>query len=356
MKSRLKKVARVLIEKGHDAMLVLRPENMYYLSGFSGSTGALLVARANSYLCVDFRYIEQAQRESPHLEIVLVKETIPAAIAELREKLRFNTLGFETDYINCKLLFNLREKLPGVETLPMDGVIEEQRQVKDRTELAAIAQAMAMLDRGYDYICGHIKPGVSERDISLELEMFMRRRGASGTSFPFIIASGPRSSLPHGEASAKKIRQGDIIMLDFGVVMNHYNSDMSRTIALGKPPPEMRKIYDLVLEAQLAGLNAIKEGVTASAVDKAARSVIEAHGYGDYFGHGTGHGVGLAVHERPRLSPRDDTVLKAGMVVTVEPGIYLPGRGGVRIEDSVVVEKYGCRLLTKAPKNSLVEI
>jgi len=234
--------------------------------------------------------------------------------------------------------------------------VEKLRRIKDRSEQAAIAKSMAMLDRGFEYICGFIKPGVTEAAISLELEIFMRHQGASGTSFPFIIASGPRASLPHGEATDRVIREGDILTLDFGVIMEHYCSDMTRTVTVGVPPPEMEKIYYIVLEAQRAGLNAVKAGVAASAVDKAARDVIEAHGYGEFFGHGTGHGVGLAVHEAPRLSARDNTVLEAGMVVTVEPGIYLPGQGGVRIEDSVLVEQDGCRLLTNAPKDTLLVI
>jgi Xaa-Pro aminopeptidase/Xaa-Pro dipeptidase len=192
--------------------------------------------------------------------------------------------------------------------------------------------------------------------VALELEMFMRRRGAEKTAFPFIVASGPRAALPHGEASAKTFSHGDVLTLDFGVVVDNYNSDMTRTVSLGPPQAQIKQIYDIVLEAQLAGLAAVKAGVAASAVDKAARDVIASHGYGEFFGHSTGHGVGLAVHEGPRLSVRDDTVLQEGMVVTVEPGIYLPGIGGVRIEDSVVVEKNGCRLLTKSPKDRLIEL
>ena len=356
MRARVERIAGLLAEKGIDAMLVMQPENRYYLSGFSGSTGALMITPGTSYLCTDFRYTEQARDECPHLEVVKVTETLPDKLAELREQAGFDTLAFEADYINYKLYNTFRDKLPGVEMVPLDGALEKLRRVKDQSELAAVARAMAMLDRGFEYITGFIKPGISEKTVSLELEMFMRRQGASGTSFPFIVASGPRSSLPHGEASERVIRQGDMLTLDFGVIMNHYCSDMTRTVAVGTPPPEMKKIYAIVLEAQLAGLKAVRAGVAASAVDKAARDVIDSHGYGEYFGHGTGHGVGLAVHEAPRLSSRDDTVLEEGMVVTVEPGIYLPGRGGVRIEDSVVVEKGGCRLLTRSPKDRLLEL
>jgi len=356
MKTRVAKISGLLAEKGIDAMLVMQPENRYYLSGFTGDTGALLITADDSFICTDFRYIEQAREQSPHLQVARVTATLVEKLAAMREDTGWHTLAFEGDFINYTMYNTLRDKLPGVELVPLDGAVEKLRRIKDRSEQAAIAKSMAMLDRGFEYICGFIKPGVTEAAISLELEIFMRHQGASGTSFPFIIASGPRASLPHGEATDRVIREGDILTLDFGVIMEHYCSDMTRTVTVGVPPPEMEKIYYIVLEAQRAGLNAVKAGVAASAVDKAARDVIEAHGYGEFFGHGTGHGVGLAVHEAPRLAARDNTVLEAGMVVTVEPGIYLPGQGGVRIEDSVLVEQDGCRLLTNAPKDTLLVI
>lgn len=356
MKRRVEKMAALLAEKNIDAMLVMQPENRYYLSGFSGSTGVLLITPGSSYLCTDFRYTEQAEAESPHLQVVKVTETFADTLVEMKERAGFSTLAFESDYINYKLYHTFRDKLPGVELVPLDGAVEKLRRVKDSDELAAIAESMAMLDSGFQYICGIIRPGMSEKEVALELEIFLRRRGAAGKSFPFIVASGARSSLPHGEASDRVIQPGDVVTLDFGVIKNHYCSDMTRTVAVGSPPPDMKQIYGIVLEAQLAGLQAVRAGVPASAVDRAAREVIESHGYGEYFGHGTGHGVGLAVHEAPRLSARDDTVLEKGMVVTVEPGIYLPGRGGVRIEDSVVVERDGCRLLTRSPKESFMEL
>jgi Xaa-Pro aminopeptidase/Xaa-Pro dipeptidase len=356
MKNRVHKVAGALADYGADAMLVMQPENRFYLSGFTGSSGALLVTKKKAYLITDFRYLEQAREQSPHLEVIKMTDNLADTLAAMPEKTVIRALAFESGYVNYKLYEELGRKLSGIKLVPLEGVIEKLRQVKDDQELAAIARSMSLLDEGFDYICGWIKPGVTERAVELELEMFLRRKGATAAAFPFIIASGPRSSLPHGTASDRLIGPGDVITLDFGVVLDHYNSDMTRTVALGTPPGTIRKIYDIVLEAQQAGLAAVRAGVKASAVDAAARKVIESHGYGEYFGHGTGHGVGLAVHEGPRLSPRDDTVLQEGMVVTVEPGIYLPGTGGVRIEDSVVVERDGCRVLTKSPKNKLIEL
>jgi len=237
-----------------------------------------------------------------------------------------------------------------------EGLAEKRRLLKDAAEMAAIEKAMSLLDEGFEYILSCIKPGAIEQAVAWELEAFLRLKGAAKTAFPYIVASGYRAALPHGEASAKAICHGEIITIDFGVVVDNYCSDMTRTIALGNPGAKLKEIYKIVLEAQESALAAIKTGIPASAVDKVARDIIAAHGYGEYFGHSTGHGVGLAVHEGPTLSPKDDTVLQPGMVVTVEPGIYLPGIGGVRIEDSVAVEENRCRLLTVSPKHELIEL
>lgn len=356
MENRISKVVESNAAAGIDAMLVLQPENRYYLSGFTGSTGALLITEKKSFIIVDFRYVEQALKQSPHMDQFKMKDNLADSLVELQERLNFRSLGFELDYISYKLHKTLQERLCGVNLCPVEGLIEKFRQVKDKSELAAIQKAMSLLDEGFNYICEFIKPGISEIELSLELELFMRKRGAEGIAFPFIVASGPRSSLPHGIASERIIQLGDVITIDFGVVVGAYMSDMTRTVALGIPSKKIKEIYSIVLKAQLAGLAAVKAGVPASSVDKATREVIEAHGYGEYFGHSTGHGVGLEVHEQPRLSAKDNTVLRAGMVVTVEPGIYLPGIGGVRIEDSVVVEQNGLRILTKSPKDRLIEL
>lgn len=356
MINRVQKTAVMLGDYGARALLVLQPENRYYLSGFTGSFGALLVTRDKSWFITDFRYLEQAREQTPHLEIIAMSDNLTDTLKGLVQDLALDTLAFEAHHVNYKLYATLAQKLTGVRLLPVENVIEKQRQCKENGELAAIARSMSLLDEGFDFICGLVQPGISEAELSLELELYLRRRGATATAFPFIIASGPRSALPHGTATGRVLAPGDVLTMDFGVILDHYNSDMTRTVALGRPPGELQKIYQVVLEAQLAGLAAVKAGVKASAVDAAARSVIESGGYGRYFGHSTGHGVGLAVHELPRLSPKDHTVLQEGMVVTVEPGIYIPGLGGVRIEDSVVVEKDGCRVLTSSFKDRLLEL
>ncbi|AGL02033.1 M24 family metallopeptidase [Desulfoscipio gibsoniae] len=356
MQTRVNKVAGFLKDYAMDALLVMQPENRFYLSGFTGDAGALLVTAGQSYIITDFRFIEQAREQSPHLELIKMETTLADALVDMAGRLNLHVLGFEADYISYKFYDTLHKKLGEVSLRPVEGIIEQLRLIKDKNELETIQRSMALLDEGFKYICSFIKPGISEREVALELEMFMRYRGAEKTAFPFIVASGPRAALPHGVASAKTINTGDVVTLDFGVVVDNYNSDMTRTISLGSPSNQIKQIYNIVLEAQLAGLVAVRAGVAASAVDKAAREVIASYGYGEYFGHSTGHGVGLAVHEGPRLSLRDDTVLQEGMVVTIEPGIYLPGTGGVRIEDSVIVEKEGCRLLTKSPKDRLIEL
>ncbi len=356
MQTRVNKIAAALQDKAVDALLVLQSENRFYLSGFTGDAGALLITAGQSYIITDFRFIEQAREQSPHLEIIKIEATLEDALADLAGRLNLHVLGFEADYISYKFYDTLHDKLGEVTLRPVEGMVEQFRLIKDKDELVAIAKAMSLLDEGFIHICRFIKPGVSEREVALELEMFMRLRGAEKTAFPFIVASGARAALPHGEASTKAIGLGEAITLDFGVVVDNYHSDMTRTVSLGSPNAQIREIYSIVLEAQLNALAAVKAGVPACVVDKAAREVIASHGYGENFGHGTGHGVGLAVHEGPGLSSRDTTVLQEGMVVTVEPGIYLPGVGGVRIEDSVVVEQNGCRLLTSSPKDRLIEL
>lgn len=356
MQTRINRVVAALGEQELDGLLVARPENCFYLSGFTGDAGALLITAGQTYLLTDFRFIEQAREQSPHLEIIKITTNLADVLTDLVGRLKLSALGFEGDYITYQFYATLQDKLSSVALHAVEGVVEQLRQVKEQSELVAVQEAMSLLDEGFRHICGFIKPGVSERAVALELETHMRLRGAEKTAFPFIIASGYRAALPHGEASAKTINPGEVVTMDFGVVVNGYHSDMTRTVALGAPTEPMREVYPLVLAAQQAGLSAVKAGVPASSVDQAAREVIVAGGYGEYFGHGTGHGVGLAVHERPSLSARDDTVLLPGMVVTVEPGIYLPGVGGVRIEDSVVVEQDGCRLLTRAPKDRLIEL
>lgn len=342
--------------EGVDSFLVTRPENRYYLTGFTGSSGAVLLTAGESILITDFRYDQQASQQCPHCRVVMVSETILDTVFRLSAEMDLKSLGCEGDFITFSQYKLLKENMPGMEIRPITGLVESLRAVKDASELEKIGQAAALSDKAFNHILPYLADGVSEFDIALEIEYFMKKNGAEGIAFQIIVASGHRSSMPHGTATGKKIRRGDLVTMDFGAVLDGYNSDITRTVVIGDPDRTQEKIYGIVLEAQLAGIKAVRAGVRADEVDSAARSVIEGYGYGDNFGHSTGHGLGLMIHENPRLSSRDKTVLKPGMVVTIEPGIYIPGWGGVRIEDTVAVVEECCRVLTKSPKDRLIVI
>ncbi|WP_373323064.1 M24 family metallopeptidase [Desulforamulus aquiferis] len=342
--------------RGINYILISKPENRSYLSGFTGTDGTLLVGPETADIFVDFRYVEQAKAQAAHFNTIKVEQASLGVTSEVIRNYKINKLYIEEDYLTVKQYAYLKDKLAGIDLEPAGGLVEEQRKVKDALEVPLIRQAMHIGDLAFSHILKQIKPGVSESALALELEFFMRRQGASSLAFDTIMASGPRSALPHGVASDRVLQEGDFLTMDFGCVYKGYNSDMTRTLVLGRPNQKQQEIYHIVLEAQLAGLAAVRPGVIAREVDRAARSVIEKRGYGQYFGHSTGHGVGLAIHERPRLASNDETVLEAGMVVTIEPGIYLPDWGGVRIEDSVLVTEEGCEILTSSPKKELLTV
>lgn len=354
MNNRLQKLREQFPRHEIEALMVSHPRNCTYLSGFTGTSAALVISRQNAYLLTDFRYIEQAREQCPHFEIIEVKEELHSTLARLLFETGIRKLGFEADYLTYHQFTSLQEKLPAVNLVPTTKIIQKLRAIKDANEIAAIEKSMHILDRAFTYIMEKLKPGLTEREISLELEIFARREGAEEKAFPFIVASGPRSALPHGTASDRVIQEGDLVTIDFGVTYNGYASDMTRTVVIGRSSKRQEEIYNIVLKAQLAGLAAVRAGVKASEVDRASRAVIEEYGFGPCFGHSTGHGVGLEVHESPRLAKKDDTILEPGMVVTVEPGIYLPQWGGVRIEDTVVVEEDTCRILCNSPKDKLI--
>lgn len=354
MNNRLENLRKLMPEFQINALVVNNPKNCTYLSGFTGTSATLLIDSENAFLLTDFRYTEQAKEQCPDFQIVEVKKELYLSLDQLLSYAGIQKFGLEADYLTYNGFLSLKEKLKGYEPVPVTGMVQRLRVVKDRTEIEAIEKSMHILDRAFSCILGKLKPGITEREIALELEFFTRREGAEEKAFTFIVASGPRSALPHGTASGRIMQNGDLVTIDFGVIYEGYASDMTRTVVLGKHDNRQQRIYNIVLEAQRAGLDAVKAGVKASEVDKAAREVIERHGYGPNFGHSTGHGVGMEVHENPRLAKNSETVLEAGMVVTVEPGIYLPQWGGVRIEDTVLVEKDGCRILCNSPKDRLI--
>lgn len=357
MKQRIERLREKMSRQDMPYLLITDPNNRFYLSGFTGSTGVLLIGLEKCYFLTDFRYLEQVKEQCPGYELIKVEQqSVFASLRQVLKGIKGEKLFFEENHLTVKEYSELKEVLPNLAILPGSGIVEELRMVKDAEEISLMRQAMAIGDAAFQHILQMIKPGVAEQELALELEFFMRRQGASGTAFDTIVASGPRSALPHGVASERKLQQGDFITMDFGAIYQRYNSDMTRTVVLGEPTAKQQEIYQIVLEAQLAGLAAVKAGVPAKAVDAAARRIITERGYGEYFGHGTGHSVGLAIHEKPAVNTRDETILQPGMVITIEPGIYLPEWGGVRIEDSVLVTEEGCEILTSSPKLELLKL
>lgn len=339
-----------------DALLIIRPENRRYISGFTGSSAHILVHKKELVLFTDFRYVEQAGMEAPNYRIVKEGSQPAETIAATLQELEIKRLGFEKDFLTYQQYEIFREKLAPVELVPTAGLVEELRMVKEPEELELIAKAQAITDEAFAHILEFIKPGMSERAVALELEMFMKQRGASNLAFEIIVAAGAHSSLPHAKPDGRLLKKGDFVKMDFGAQYQGYCSDMTRTVVLGQPDDKQKEIYQIVLEAQLAALKAIQPGKTGEEIDRVARDIIASHGYGENFGHGLGHGVGLFIHEEPRLSSTGKRVLEPGNVVTVEPGIYLPNWGGVRIEDMVMVTSDGCQNFTRSPKHQLLVI
>ncbi len=337
-----------------EAMLVFKPENCRYLSGFTGTAARLMIDSNNAYIFVDFRYVEQAKAQCPDFTVVQIGDDYYQKLMQCLTRHNITKLGFEADYVTYENYQQHCEKLTGVQLTAVKNIVENLRMVKDQQEIQAIKQAVDIVDQAWAELIEQISPGITEKELALELEFLMRRRGAEGRAFDFIVASGERGALPHGVASDKQIKPGELVTVDCGAVYQGYHSDMTRNFIFGPPNQRQLEIYQIVLEAQLAGLEAVGPGIPAAVVDLAARDVIKKYGYGDYFGHATGHGLGLAVHEGPAVSWREQQlILQPGMVITIEPGIYLPGWGGVRIEDTVLVTENGYQILTQTPKNSL---
>ena len=354
---RIKALRVILGDVAVDGAWVVRPENRFYLSGFraedSGldeSSGSLLIGADELILLTDSRFTEQAAREAAGFRVELIKGDFPGRFSEIAAASELLRTGFEKDYLiwgmHARVSGALGRMNPPGELVPLDGEVERLRRVKSSEELEILAAAAKMISDILVFLIDWIAPGMTERSVARRLVELAHEAGADGMSFPPIIASGPNSSLPHAVPTDRKLEKGEPVVIDAGVKLNGYCSDITRTVFLGEPSADFRSVYRIVLKAQREALRCLRAGVTARDVDRAARSVIEDAGFGDRFGHGLGHGVGLAVHEAPRLNPRDSTVLEEGMVVTVEPGVYLPGKGGVRLEETVVVEAGGPRILT----------
>jgi Xaa-Pro aminopeptidase len=346
MRGRAERLEAALSDRGLDRMLVTDLTNVRYLSGFTGTNGACVCGPDLRVFLTDFRYTERAEAEVEGWETVTVTGDWLGALAERLE----GKAGFEDDQMAVRTLVKLKEKLDdGVEVVPAGGTVEALRRVKDSDELAAIEAASKIADEVWEWSVERGFAGRTEREVARAAEARIRELGGD-PSFPAIVAAGPNGALPHAEPGEREIGKGELVVFDMGAQLDGYCSDGTRTYATGDPGEEGREVYEVTLKAQLAALEAVKAGRTGEEVDAVAREIIKDAGYGENFGHGLGHGVGLEVHEGPRLSPKADDVLAPNEVVTVEPGIYLPGRLGVRIEDFVVVAEDGYRNLSTLPK------
>ncbi len=355
MKNRIQELVKEL-PQGVDSVLITSPCNRYYFTGMHSTAGTILVTREKSYFIIDFRYIELARRTVTSCEVIL-QDDLSKQLAELMERHGVKTAAVETSYLSLGEYSRFVKALPSVEILSggeVDKAILRLRSAKDSGELACIKAAQKITEEGFLHILNYIRPGLTERQVAIELEHVMLLRGAEKLSFDTICVSGVNSSLPHGVPGEKSICAGDFVTLDFGVMVEGYCSDMTRTIAVGHATDEMLQVYDTVLRAQLAAIDAVKVGARCADVDAAARDLIYGAGYEGCFGHGTGHSVGLEIHEDPRFAPKSDAVCVPGMVMTVEPGIYLEGKFGCRIEDMVYIGEDKVEDLTHSPKELII--
>ena len=345
------RLASRLAELGADGFLLTRLPNVRYMTGFSGSNGQVLLTPDGAAFFTDGRYTEQARHEVPDLERVTYLDGFLEPVVRAARRFGVGRLGFESEGITFRTYEELQAAAKGIELVPVRGEVERQRWVKDPDELAALERAQGATDEAFDAVVRRLRDGVSERQLAFELEAELRRAGAARPAFDTIVAFGEDVAEPHHEPTGRTLSRGDVVKMDFGGLVDGYHADMTRTVAFGEPPDRLRDVHDLVRSAQAAGIDAVRVGATGAEVDAAARSVIEGAGLGEHFTHGLGHGVGLEIHEGPRLRRGSDDALPAGAVVTVEPGVYLPGVGGVRIEDMVEVTVDGRRPLPRSGKD-----
>jgi len=332
-----------------DGLVVSSPGNIFYLSGFRGSSGVVLIAEQRSRLFSDFRYRLQAREQAPDFEFVEVPRGLLARVGEAAVEDGLQRLRYDPAHLTCEMRDQLAEGAPGLDLAPAEGLVEALRSVKSADEVQRIATAAALADAALARMAELLRPGATEREIAFEGEFLMRRQGAEAAAFDMIVASGPRSALPHAETTDRELRPGDLVVIDIGARVSGYCSDMTRTFAVQSAPKAAQDIYGIVYRAQRAAAAGVRAGAVCGEVDSIARAMIEEAGHGDDFGHGLGHGVGIDVHEAPRLARDQDAALVAGNVVTVEPGIYVDGLGGVRLEDLLVVRTEGAETVTGSP-------
>jgi Xaa-Pro aminopeptidase len=356
MKNRLKRLQGMLPGENLDSLLVTALPLVRYLSGYSGSNGMILLSPENSLFLTDFRYKSQAKEQVKNMKVTTVERDLFSGLSDVAFlKGKRLKLGLEADHVSCKVFRRLKSLLPDCLLVPTEGIVETLTVRKDKSEVAKIRRAVRITDRAFSEILDFIKPGARELDIAAELEYRMKRHGSSAPYFETIVASGKRAALPHGVASSKRIKNGEFVTMDFGAVIEGYTADMTRTVVVGKASRKQKQVYNLVLRAQKRAIGKARSRMRACDLDKTARDVIKRAGHGKHFGHGLGHGIGLLVHDNPAINPTNQLRLEPGMVVTVEPGVYIPNWGGVRIEDDILITSGGCQNLTKSEKD-LIEL
>ncbi len=341
----------------NSAALIMSEENISYFTAFHSTNGYLVVTKEKSYFLTDSRYIEAAQNKITTCDEILLLKNMKVDIAALLRKLGINTLHLECERTTVSRCLEITKAMEFAEIIcdgELDKAIDEIRIIKNQQQVDLIVKAQRIAEKAFDHILGFISVDKTEKEVALELEYFMLKNGADALSFETIAVSGKNSSLPHGVPSDKKIERGDFITMDYGATVGFYHSDMTRTVAVGEVSSKQAEVYETVLASQLAGLEKIRAGVHCRDVDEVSRELIRNAGYGEYFGHGLGHGVGVEIHEKPTLNPSSSEILVPGHIVTVEPGIYLPGEFGVRIEDMALVTDEGCINLTNCEKKLIV--
>ena len=352
--SRIENIQKRL--NNNEAALISKPCNRFYLTGFNSSDGYVVITKNQAAFLVDFRYIEKAKEIVKFLDVKLMENSLND-ISTLLKNNKINNLYLESEYVSLSEFFKYQQAFLNVNidnSNKLDNIITSLRRIKTEDEITNIKKAQEITDKTFTYILNRIDINRTEKEIMLDMEFYLRGLGSQGVSFDFIVVSGKNSSLPHGEPTDKKINKGDFLTMDFGAVVNGYRSDMTRTVAIKSVTEEQKEIYNLVLNAQQKAIDSIKTGVICKDIDKIARDIIYNAGYKGCFGHGLGHSVGVEIHESPNFNTKCDTLLEKGMVMTVEPGIYLENRFGVRIEDMVYVTKNGCENLTKSNKELII--
>ena len=354
MNKRLQKLRREFAENSIDGIFITQSENRRYLSGFDGTAGYLIISAKQAVLATDFRYTEQAVKEAPDFEILRIANNINDWFPGLLREMGINKLGFEAGNLSFSFHLQLNDALKKkkirAEMVPVEGLVESVRAIKEPEEIELIKKAAAITDAAFERLLKTIKPGLTEKRLAWGLEKSMRENGSQALPFEIIVASGPRAALPHAKPSERVLEDGDPVVIDMGAKYGGYACDLTRTICAGKASGTFKNVYNTVLKAQRTAIAIIGGGISGKEADRAAREIIEKAGYGEAFGHSLGHGVGLAEHELPRLGAKSKDTLKDGMVFTVEPGVYISGWGGVRIEDTVVMEKGKAKPITKAIK------